>query len=88
MYRTYKKHADYEHRKNSSYHRGISDLWYETSMGQEFIDIVGLSQNSDGTWVLSDEKYRYMGVTIGDRSLLHGLVFLMNSQQNSVPITS
>ena len=38
--------------------RNSSDIWYDTEMAREFIDLTGFVQRQDGSWKLSGDKVR------------------------------
>ena len=59
---TFKHYIDHDFLKNISRDEKIYNLWIETPMAQEFNEIIGFTQKTNGDWVLkSGSPYRSLG---------------------------
>ena len=56
---TFKEYVDYDYiaKYYNTYNTiPINNLWYETPMAQEFIDVVGFTQKGNGDWYIEDSN--------------------------------
>ena len=58
---TFKEHIDHDYLRTREYGtaRSVSELWLQTPMAQDFIDIVGFEQGANGNWRIANANNVY-----------------------------